>query len=116
MRLALNVYTLIPALALATACGGDTGETAPGRKSAAGEVLGGEVTDDMLPLDTARSTSPAGRSGPAEDDAAADEAPTPPRIPEERRAVLPAPQVSGGPEPYLPGATEDAPSPEPTAE
>ena len=116
MRRALNVDTLIPALALATACGGDTGETAPERKSAAGEVLGGEVSDDMLPLDTARSTSPAGRSGPAEDDAAADEAPTPPRIPEERRAVLPAPQVSGGPEPYLPGATEDAPSPEPTAE
>lgn len=62
-------HLLIATLALATlaGCTPTPAETPPERQSAAGEVLGGEVSDEMLPLDTARSTSPAGRSGPGED-------------------------------------------------
>ena len=44
------------------ACGGQPEAAGPERRSAAGEVLGGEVTDDMLPVDSVRSTSPAGRA------------------------------------------------------
>lgn len=55
MRLAL----MTAALASLAACGGEPEADGPERSSAAGEVLGGEVTDDMLPLDTVRSTSPA---------------------------------------------------------
>ena len=63
MRIALT----IAAFALLAGCGDKAVEKGPERRSAAGEVLGGEVNDDMLPLDTARSTSPAGRSAPDED-------------------------------------------------
>ena len=47
---------LILPFALA-ACGGDAG-TEGERKTAAGEVLGGTISDDMLPLDTVTSQSP----------------------------------------------------------
>lgn len=53
---------ILAALAALAACGDKTGPTGPERRSAAGEVLGGEVTDEMLPLDIVRSTSPADRS------------------------------------------------------
>lgn len=107
MRLALISAILF----FTAACGGDEPETPPERKNAAGEVLGGEVSDDMLPLDTVRSTSPAGSSGPVEsDDPRPGEAsPTP-------RPELPRPQVSGGPEPYVPSGIEDTPVPSPTPE
>ncbi len=39
------------------ACGGDADETANERKTAAGEVLGGTISDAMLPLDTVQSQS-----------------------------------------------------------
>lgn len=99
MRLAL----IFAGLAALTACG-DKSETAgPERRSAAGEVLGGEVTDDMLPLDTVRSTSPADASTVAGAKASADapagppadDAPSPP--PATRATTLPKPEVSGGP-------------------
>ncbi|ANY19485.1 hypothetical protein A6F68_00960 [Tsuneonella dongtanensis] len=45
------------ALALA-ACGGGGGGAEAERKTAAGEVLGGSISDDMLPLDTVTSQSP----------------------------------------------------------
>jgi hypothetical protein len=57
MRLALMI---LPAIAALTACGDKAGDKGAERKSAAGKVLGGEVSDDMLPLDNVRSTSPAG--------------------------------------------------------
>lgn len=44
-------------LALISACNG-SGEKGPERKTAAGEVLGGSITDAMLPLDTVQSQSP----------------------------------------------------------
>lgn len=55
MRLAL-IVTVLAALA---ACQDKPATNGSERSSAAGEVLGGEVTDDMLPLDTVQSTSPA---------------------------------------------------------
>ena len=46
-------------LALALPACGDSGADAGAeRRSAAGEVLGGEISDAMLPLDTVQSTSP----------------------------------------------------------
>lgn len=44
-------------LALLSACNG-AGEKGPERKTAAGEVLGGSISDSMLPLDTVQSQSP----------------------------------------------------------
>jgi hypothetical protein len=58
MRLALIA---VPLAAMA-ACGGQPDAAGPERRSAAGEVLGGEVNDDMVPLDSVRSASPAGRA------------------------------------------------------
>ena len=93
MRLALTMS----ALAALTACGGQPEAAGPERRSAAGEVLGGEVSDDMLPLDTVRSTAPADprAAGPSGTAAPAGTGrPTPPSIPDA--------EVSGGPEPYTP--------------
>jgi hypothetical protein len=88
-------------------CGEKQAESTPERQSAAGEVLGGEVSDEMLPLDSARSTSPPVRSGPAQESTterqpgtatpAAQPAPAPPSEPETERSPLPRPEVSGGP-------------------
>jgi len=44
-------------LALLAACG-DKKDGGPERKTAAGEVLGGSISDAMLPLDTVQSQSP----------------------------------------------------------
>ena len=63
MRLALII---LPALAAVSACGDEAANKGPERTNAAGEILGGEVSDDMLPLDTVRSTSPAGESEQSE--------------------------------------------------
>ncbi len=41
-----------------SACGGGADEAASERKTAAGEVLGGTISDAMLPLDTVQSQSP----------------------------------------------------------
>ena len=58
MRPAL-IPSALAVLALLSACDDKSkGAADPERGSAAGEVLGGEVSDAMLPLDTARSTSP----------------------------------------------------------
>lgn len=56
----MTVTRLLAAMLAVTslaACGGET-QTGPERRTAAGEVLGGTVTDDMLPLDTVQSQSP----------------------------------------------------------
>ncbi len=47
-------------LAALSACDEQAAE-GPERKTAAGEVLGGSITDEMLPLDTVQSQSPAER-------------------------------------------------------
>lgn len=54
-----RALSLAPPLALALAACGGSGDEAEGeRKTAAGEVLGGTISDDMLPLDTVTSQSP----------------------------------------------------------
>lgn len=109
MRPALIAQALLltPALAACGTAGGDA--AGPERRSAAGEVLGGEVTDAMVPLDSVRSTAPAAPRAPASGDATDGPAADPVG---DRRAILPRPEVSGGPEP-LPSdpSAEDAPSP-----
>lgn len=99
MRLALIALSAT----MLAGCGDDAAKSGPERRSAAGEVLGGEVTDDMLPLDTVRSTSPAESkadtpSGPSRGAPAdrADIAPDP----------APQPEVSGGPGQRQPEANE----------
>ena len=52
----IRLAALAP-LALLAACSG-SGEKGPERKTAAGEVLGGSISDSMLPLDTVQSQSP----------------------------------------------------------
>ena len=104
MRRALILPLL--AMPLVAACGTDgTGQPAEERRSAAGEVLGGEVSDAMIPLDTVKSTAPAERRAAAGATASASGAAKP-------APNLPRPEMSGGPEP-LPEdpSAEDAPSP-----
>lgn len=104
MRPALIAPVIVLAATLG-ACGNNGSETGgPERNAPAGEVLGGEISDAMVPLDTVRSTSPAAPR------AAASGTGTPKTI-KERRAALPQPEVSGGPEP-LPAdpAAEDTPA------
>jgi hypothetical protein len=94
MRLAL----IVASLTTLAACGGQPDTAGPERRSAAGEVLGGEVTDDMLPIDSVRSTSPA---DPRADSTTGATSQDPSPTSEERPGILPKPEVSGGPEPYV---------------
>ncbi|WP_133364712.1 hypothetical protein [Qipengyuania sediminis] len=114
MRLAL----MIAALPLIVACVDGKESSGPERNAAAGEILGGDTSDAMLPLDTARSTSPPDQ--PAAPDQGTAAAGTPgaaagtgtPEDTAERRNPLPRPEMSNGPEPLQsdPGA-EDAGTP-----
>lgn len=56
----------LPFALVLTACG-DKAEQAPANdtRGAEGEVLGGTISDDMLPLDTVTSQSPPLRESPA---------------------------------------------------
>lgn len=56
---------LLPALALLAACGDQTPERADDAREAEGEVLGGTISDEMLPLDQLRSQSPTLRDAPS---------------------------------------------------
>lgn len=51
---------LLASMGLLAACGGDNTvkEQPTDARTARGEVLGGTISDDMLPLDTRRSQSP----------------------------------------------------------
>ena len=60
----IRLAVLVP-LALLAACNG-SGEKGPERKTAAGEVLGGSISDAMLPLDTVQSQSPPLRESAGE--------------------------------------------------
>lgn len=77
-------------------CGGDTApaEQADSDATVRGEVLGGTITDDMLPLDTVTSQSPSQTRG---DDDESDPAPAAEPAPEQQAA--PAPQPEPEPEP-----------------
>lgn len=110
MRAALMLTALPPAL-LAAACGEKGAAPEPSEGGGApGEVLGGAVSDEMLPLDTARSTSPVART--AAPGSREEPAPTGGAAP----ARLPRPETSNGPEPLpavAPGETpQDGPPPE----
>lgn len=48
----------MPAALLLAACGEDTPQRADDAREAEGEVLGGSISDDMLPLDQLQSQSP----------------------------------------------------------
>lgn len=94
---------LLALLAALAACGG-TDEGAEGeRRTAAGEVLGGTISDDMLPLDTVTSQSPplreTGKSGDSaasgEERSAGQEAPEPA---ESEAAPEPSPSATATPE------------------
>ena len=104
-------YPVLPlALALA-ACGGNSGNAEGERKTAAGEVLGGSITDEMLPLDTATSQSPPMRETGAEPGASAtgSTAASPEDEDEdEGEASEPAPDAAEAePEPEPAAATEE---------
>ena len=86
------VMTLLFAL---SACGGGAEEAANERKTAAGEVLGGSISDAMLPLDTVQSQGPPLREAPRGEAGAAvtageGDAPAAPPTPE----TTPAPVAS----------------------
>lgn len=83
-------------LALA-ACGGgnEAAEQADDDRNARGEVLGGSISDDMLPLDTIRSQSPpleVNRSVEDDDSGAAPSADEP-STDEPENSDAPAPEV-----------------------
>lgn len=62
----VRIATIIPAIALLAACGGsDAGREEGGAGEAEGEVLGGSISDEMLPLDTVRSQSPTLKPSPS---------------------------------------------------
>ncbi|MGN3975183.1 hypothetical protein [Tsuneonella sp. SYSU-LHT278] len=56
----------LPLVLAIAACGGNDPGAEGERKTAAGEVLGGSISDDMLPLDTVTSQSPPLRNGGAD--------------------------------------------------
>lgn len=66
---------ILPALLAAAACGGQAPERGEDAREAEGEVLGGTISDEMLPLDQLQSQSPVLRQKPVGegDDAAAAE-------------------------------------------
>ena len=64
-------HASVALLVMLSACNG-SGEKGPERKTAAGEVLGGSISDSMLPLDTVQSQSPPLRESAEE---SADESP-----------------------------------------
>lgn len=109
MRSAMTVTAIALATSL-TACGDSAGSAdGPERRTAAGEVLGGDASDAMLPVDSVRSTAPlaprattgGGGPGAGQTDDGAEEST------DEAQPTLPQPEMSGGPE-QLPGGT-DAP-------
>lgn len=62
-------HLVLPLLLALAACGGNGGTPEGERKTAAGEVLGGSITDEMLPLDTVTSESPPLREASEEPEA-----------------------------------------------
>lgn len=99
------------------------------QSEAAGEVLGGTISDDMLPLDQLRSQSPPAASDPANSGSASSERPNAPPAADqsveaepEPSAVAPALEsedtapIVAPPLPAAPGVPTPAPPREPPAE
>lgn len=91
-------FRLTPTIAalLLAGCGGAEKGTEGERKSAAGDVLGGSISDAMLPLDSVTSQSPPLRETPASDSPAA--APGKPPKAAPAAEAEPAPVPSAAPE------------------
>ncbi|MFA9200437.1 MAG: hypothetical protein ACEQR8_04500 [Cypionkella sp.] len=90
---------------LLAACGGKPDPEAE-RRTAAGEVLGGTISDDMLPLDTVTSQSPPLRETGAGAEGSGDAG--------ESAATVDAAQPTPGPAPAARAAPAAAPTPAPT--
>ena len=97
--IARTTLGLVLGVALLSACGSETPPeetTAEADRNAQGEVLGGTISDDMLPLDRLRSQAPSiseSPSAPSTGDSSADAAP------EQEEAAEPAPAPEPAPEP-----------------
>lgn len=105
MRPAVTMTAIALVVSL-SACGDSADDPdGPERRTAAGEVLGGDASDAMLPVDSVRSTAPAAPRTAGSDDGDRSDAGADKSL-SERRAALPEPEMSGGPEP-LPGGTEE---------
>lgn len=63
-------FLALPMVLTLAACGGADDGAQDERKTAAGEVLGGTISDDMLPLDTVTSQNPPVRESSSERDEA----------------------------------------------
>lgn len=105
----MRLASIVIALAALAACQDKPATNGTERSSAAGQVLGGEVTDDMLPLDTVQSTSPADpRAGVPDAAGESDSATT---APEPNPGPLPSPDVSGEPQGRQPAGSDATPEP-----
>lgn len=64
----IRLAAALPALALLAACGGDATPASDAGEGAAaeGEVLGGTISDEMIPYDSLKSTSPPKAPEPGE--------------------------------------------------
>lgn len=71
-RLAWMALPLALPLVLLAACNQADETVAPAGKRAAGEVLGGTINDEMIPLEQLRSQSPPMRAVPGEGDDSSD--------------------------------------------
>ena len=109
----MNRLLIALPFALALASCGDKAEEAPAddTRGAEGEVLGGTISDAMLPLDTVKSENPPLREGPAPGEGGtAPSATTGSRAPAAAGGGSEAPEAT--PEP----AAEPAPEPAPEDE
>lgn len=66
----LTAFLVIPAVLLAGACDDASKPAQPAGQRAEGEVLGGSISDEMIPLDRLRSQSPPLRIVPEDNRAA----------------------------------------------
>ena len=97
--------TIAAAALMAFLAGCDDGADDADQRTAAGEVLGGTIDDEMLPLDTVKSQSPPLRTEPTGDAEGADEASEPPadesaadEAQAEPEPAAPTPEISVGSE------------------
>ena len=88
---------------LAAACTEEAATPADQRAAAAGEVLGGEISDAMIPLEQLESQAPL---APQQAPAAAD-------VDAEQPEITPAAGIEGGPQSEGAEAAPAAPAPEP---
>jgi hypothetical protein len=69
-----KLFAILPAVILLAACNGDRSPEAQASADAMaeGEVLGGTISDEMLPLDRLKSQSPPLKTEPKEGSSSAD--------------------------------------------